>query len=432
MKYLSKITLHFARIKKNPLVVGSTWALSSRIVSIGVQFGYFVLLARSLGTEELGKFLAVASLTTMAFPLGHLGSSSMAIRDISRDSSNAKQALGTALFITLASSTSLSIVLFIISYKILPSSITPLSLILMFSTEILLFCISDCINSTLYALYQYKRASQNMLIGMVIKFLAAIIFVFAQPVHDMQTWTIFYFIATLLGLIMFDMSTVIKIVGLPQINIHYVRDYISQGIYFAIGGSAESINGSLDKTMMASLSTLEATGLYSAAWRFLDMASLPVHTITGVLYPKFFEEGASGIRGTFRFAQRIILITLLYGIISLVALVFLGPIIPRLLGDQYAGSVQVLMWLSPMILILSLQWIVADILAGSGHQRIRTIINLLVIIVTFLLNWYLIPIYSWKGAALSTIISGSFRAILLWGTVIFLYKKQVCHVEVLE
>ena len=432
MKYLSKITLHLARIKKNPLVVGSTWALTSRIASIGVQFGYFVLLARSLGAEELGKFLAVASLTTMAYPLGDLGSSSMVTRDVSRDNSNAKEALGSALLITFSFNVILIPILFIVAYKILPDTITSLSLVLMFLTEILLFCLGNCMGATLYALYQYKKASQNMLIGMLLKFLAAVIFVFAQPVHNMQTWTIFYFIATLLGLVIFEVSTIVKIVGIPQPNIHRIKDYVSQGIYFAVGGSAESINGSLDKTMMVSLSTLEATGLYSAAWRFLDMASLPVHTITGVLYPKFFAEGAFGIRGTFRFAQRIIPITFLYGILILIVLVFLGPIIPRLLGDQYTGSIRILIWLSPMILVLSLQWIVADILAGSGYQRSRTIINLSVIISTFLLNWYLIPIYSWKGAVISTIISGSLRAILLWGTAIFLYKRQVFHVETLE
>ena len=76
-----------------------------------------------------------------------------------------------------------------------------------------------------------------------------------------------------------------------------------------------------------------------------------------------------------------------------------------------------------------MHYFLADTLTGAGFQAVRTCIQAGVGAFNILLNLWLIPAYSWRGAAWSSIASD---ALLVCGvaTAVFLLSRQQHNVSV--
>ena len=77
----------------------------------------------------------------------------------------------------------------------------------------------------------------------------------------------------------------------------FVRE--DRRIFFSVSSSAQSIYNDIDKTMLGRLSTMADTGIYGAAYRFIDVSMTPVRSLISAAYPRFFKIGAEdGFSGT--------------------------------------------------------------------------------------------------------------------------------------
>jgi O-antigen/teichoic acid export membrane protein len=143
-----------------------------------------------------------------------------------------------------------------------------------------------------------------------------------------------------------------------------------------------------------------------------------------VAYAKFFKQGATGIRGSIKVAQRLLPIMAGYGAIAGLGLLFCAPIVPWLLGDKYAASVQVLKWLAPLVFLKGLHYIAADALSGADLQFQRSVVQIGIAVMNVLLNLWLIPRFSWHGAVISTLISDGMLMVVLWLLVGWRYRQE--------
>lgn len=73
-----------------------------------------------------------------------------------------------------------------------------------------------------------------------------------------------------------------------------LRDHLRAGVPFAFMGNAHKLYVDADKFLHAGLSTLETAGLYSAGYRFVDLAFLPLHSLLNAATPRLFRAGAGG------------------------------------------------------------------------------------------------------------------------------------------
>ena len=67
--------------------------------------------------------------------------------------------------------------------------------------------------------------------------------------------------------------------GLPKLSWPQARGEVREGFYFAASQTAQTVYNDIDKTMLARLSTLEATGIYGAAYRIIDVSFVPVSAL---------------------------------------------------------------------------------------------------------------------------------------------------------
>lgn len=105
-------------------------------------------------------------------------------------------------------------------------------------------------------------------------------------------------------------------------------------------------------------------------------------------------------------------------------MVFFAPWIIYILGDEYQNAIATVRWLAPIPIIGSLQLLLADSLTGAGFQKTRSVIQITTALANIGLNVWLIPLYSWKGAAWATLSSDSFRVICLAIAVSWFYARS--------
>lgn len=145
----------------------------------------------------------------------------------------------------------------------------------------------------------------------------------------------------------------------------------------------------------------------------------------GAAYTKFFQKGIAGVSGSINFATRLSGISGLYGIIAGLGIYFLAPVVPYILGNQYVNVVEALRWLAPLPFLMGLQHFAADTLTGAGFQGVRSAVQVTTALFNFLLNLWLIPLYSWKGAAWSSLASDGLKMLILWSVVFYFYNQEI-------
>ena len=91
-----------------------------------------------------------------------------------------------------------------------------------------------------------------------------------------------------------------------------------------------------------------------------------------------------------------------------------APGIPLVLGHRYDAVVPAVRWLSVIPLLRCVHSFLADALTGAGYQGQRTAIQIGVAVVNVLLNLWILPRWSWRGAAWTSIASDGLLLIAVW------------------
>ena len=411
-------------ILQQSLVRNTLFMLFSNGFKLFVQAGSFVLIARTLGSEQYGIFIGIIALSNLLTPFALWGTGDILIKNVSRNRAVFSQYWGNTLFINIVFGLSLTFFVLLIGDKILPPGVSSLVIILFLLSDLIFSLVIDSASKAFISVDLFKRtADMNILLSL--KNLVAVLILlgfFSEP--NLTTWAILYSSSTLMAALL-AFILVNRLVESPKLNLTWFKQEFVEGFYFSITRSAENINSNIDKTMLSRISTPQATGIYGAAYRLVDVSFVPVSSLMAAAYRKFFQKGVTGISGIFHFAKKLALIAGGYGIIAGLGLFVFAPIVPYILGDDYSESVNALRWLAPIPFFQALQYFAADTLTGAGFHGLRSAIQLTTALGNFLLNLWLIPIYSWKGAAWSSLASDGLRMLCLWILVFYLYRQEM-------
>ena len=63
---------------------------------------------------------------------------------------------------------------------------------------------------------------------------------------------------------------------------------------FALSYSTSGICDNIDKTMLGHYGMNAANGIYTMAYRAIDVATMPLYAVQGAAIPRFFRNGAAG------------------------------------------------------------------------------------------------------------------------------------------
>jgi O-antigen/teichoic acid export membrane protein len=399
------------------------WILSGQGFRLLEQAGYFLIVARVLGVKQYGAFVGVLALASILTPFSAWGTGAILIKHVSRDKKTFATCWGNALFVNLVLGALSALIVLLISRVALPRDFPYLLIVTVAVSELICRGITNTAGQAFQAFERMAHTAKLPVVMTSLKLAGAVAMWLLFPKPTALIWSCFYLIASIVTAI-FAIVVVNRSLGRPRLDLGRLRPEMWEGLYFSLSLSSQTIYNDVDKTMLTRLSTLDATGIYSAAYRLIDMAFLPVRSLLNAAYPGFFRHGASGISGSVRYAKRLVGMAAGYGAFA-TAVLFLGaPVLPRLLGSDYARSVEAVRWLAPLVLIKSFHYFAADSLTGAGLQRMRTSVQFSVAVFNVLINLWIIPAYSWRGAAWSSLASDALLAVGLWMVVAILYRRH--------
>ena len=390
----------------------TAWMTVGYGARVGFQALYFVVIARVLGADGLGAFAGAVALVAIVSPFASIGAGNLLVKHVARSPDRFARYWGGALSITFVSAAALVVGVLLIARVALPPTIS-IPLILSVAVSDLVFArVIDISGQAFQAHERLSRTAQFPLLLSGLRTVAAIGFaLLSHPTPE--RWAFWYAASTAVAAVIALVITNREL-GRPALVFGYPKSELPEGAYFATSLSAQNVYNDIDKWMLARLSTLEATGIYSAAYRLIDVSFVPIRSLLAAAYPRFFQHGERGARAGLGLARRLLPLAMGYAAIAGLLLFVLAPILPRIIGASFEPSVEAVRWLAILPLFKAIHYFAADTLTGAGYQGRRTIAQVDVAVFNVIVNIPLIAMASWRGAAWSSIASDGLLAILMW------------------
>jgi O-antigen/teichoic acid export membrane protein len=389
------------------------------------QAAYFVLLGRAMGSSQYGAFVGVASFLSVVGQFSTLGMDLILIRDVSRDRDSFSAMWGVSLEIALLGFVGVTGIALLAGKFFLAPDLYWL---------IPAIAVSDCLfakvallaSKAFQSVGQFAYSAQVIALTNFARAVAAgLLYAYSVKMHVMATarvWTHIYWVSSLAAAIVGFLMVTWRI-GRPKWE--RIRwSEVWEGLGFSVSSSSISVYNDLDKTMLVSFGQEHAAGIYAAAYRIIDVASTPIYSVYAAAFPSFFQEGAKSIRSALELAIRLSRKTVVYSLVAAAVMALGASLLPSILGGSFHASVSALRWLCLLPLIRCFHYAAGTTITGSVSQWYRTVQQIAVAILNFLLNLYLIPRYSWQGAAAASLLSDGALAALNWIVVIYLMRRQ--------
>lgn len=419
---------------ENTLARNTGWMLLGLGLKLVVQGLYFAVIARSLGVQNYGAFVGVVGLVGIVSPFATLGSGYLLVKNVARDGGQFKKNCGLALLTTLSSSSILFGLVVLISHFLLPATI-PIRLVMLVAGSDLFGVNTATICSQAFVAFERLEWTSSISVLLsTMRLAAAVILVMLYHSPSALQWGIFYFGSTSIVALV-ALGLVLVKLGVPVFNLSRTAAEFREGLYLSASKGAETIYNDIDKAMLARLGTLEATGIYGAAYRLIDVSVAPVASLMAAANPGFFRAGVGGISSAIQYAKPLILRALGYATLASIALLAGAGIVPYILGGEYRLTVEALRWLAILPILKVVHYFLSEALGAAGHQGLRTFIHGCVAVFNILINLWIIPAYSWRGAAWSSIASDGLLACAIGAAVLVLFRRsqaEMADTEILE
>ncbi|MFT7475345.1 MAG: O-antigen/teichoic acid export membrane protein [Verrucomicrobiales bacterium] len=370
----------------------------------------FFLLGIAMGVDQLGQYAAVLGLTQLIFPASRWGIAHIMVRNVTRGEPFAAgwskvvsvNVLGGLL--GSAVSVAASAILFDVSLR--TTFLIGLSQLIGLGVQ----------QAGGMAAAAHGRAQIGLLINAInttLRVGAILIFFYAVSTQTIDVWAYFLVTTMLAGAV--TTLTVIRTTLGGRIRFALpTRLDLRMGAGFVFVDSANSAQADLDKVVLGGFGLDADTGVYAAAYRVADLASLPLGALVRASYSEFFRRGSKTIAEAVRYARKLTIASVSYGLVAGVLLWVTAPLLEVLMGSQFEDSVTVLRWIAFVPAIRAAQFFPANVLTGSDRQWVRARLMTGTASLNLVMNIILVPRHGWRGAAVTTMISEAVFTLLLW------------------
>ena len=257
---------------------------------------YFVLIARLLGVLQYGVVVGAIALVNMVTNYGRLGSSVVFLRHVSADRTQFAVYWGNILLVTLSMSTLLIVALhFAAGHLIAPAS----------AAVIVPTAIASCLCEQLtigagQVFQTFEKmgitATLNLLTSLA-RTLTAMGMLLVLHHATAGQWVIASMVVSALAAIAAVAMVTIEF-GWPQIEPRLFLKRGAEGAEYALSASTGCAYNDLDKAMLSHFGMSAANGIYSMAYRAIDLATMPASSMEAAAEPRMFQLGATSLQQT--------------------------------------------------------------------------------------------------------------------------------------
>lgn len=408
------------RIRGDGAAGESVWGLVIEVVTLFGTILSFTFLGRSLGAAGYGGY---ASLYAIVGPLVTLAASGVTLallQHIVREREELPATARSCLTLSLALGAGLTVIGMAAALAIV-DTVPVVGMFAILATEFVTMPVVHVAATTVQARSGFSSAARLKLVMLVARVVVLVVLFGAGSLT-----------ITSLGLTMLAVSLVVGIAMLRLVGRRYDftfvpgrvrRAHLRTNVVYSAGISADSIGNEGDKLVLAANGLVVDTGLYAAAYRVVQMGLIPVGAVIQATHARFLQHEEGVPRQHLDRALRYSIPGVVYGIAFAVGVSLVAPLLPIVLGDEFEGSVQMVRWLSPIVLLRAVGAVSINGLMGLGKVGLRTVLIAANAAIAVVLYIVLIPRYRWEGAAAATVVSEALSVLMTWSALWVCQRK---------
>ncbi|MEN8157831.1 MAG: oligosaccharide flippase family protein [Bacteroidota bacterium] len=387
---------------------------------LGVAMGFItvgLLWPRFLEPEEIGLINFLIAVSTILAHVGSLGINSVSIRlfPYFRDNENRHNGfLSMALLFVSAGVIIILIYYLLFRDKIITNNIEKSNLIANYAYLIVPFTIATLLFNLFDSLH---KVIYNAVIGVFVK--DFIFRLLNLVLISLYAWFTFRFHLFLnLYFILFSVPALVLIILLyrthqfnlslkiPVVTRSLRRSIVDVSLFGLMGGMGTLAISNIDKIMINRLIDLEATGIYSIAFLFGTIITLPSRPLGKIATTIIAEAWKRSDTDTIKtiYLKSCLNQFIFSGLIFL--LVWLNiDLVFKVIPTEYAVGKYVILFMSLAGVVEMATGLNGMIISTSKYYRYQSVFILFLLILVVLTNWFFIPRFGITGAAMASLLS---------------------------
>ena len=389
-----------------------SWVTTSQVIVNLCAFFWTIAIARYLGVNDYGILSFAISFTVLLGMGTDIGMSTFSTREISQDRSKTQKYINNVIPFKIL----LSIALFIVTaliLLILGYNKLTIEVALIISLETIFICMIKFIGGVFQA-YENQKINSigEMIAGILLLVFTLIVIAFDLGLIGVA---VSYALAYLIFLIhmIFNMN---KSFGIPkfEFDLSFWKRTAIRSIPFGLSIFFYTVYFSIDVVMIQFLSGDYATGLYNSAYKIVSVFAAFYVIYQYVIFPlmsKLYAEDTNLLKVSFEQSFKYSLLILLP--LSIGVYLYSDYIINLIYSSQYAlasPAMQILIW---TIVFLFINGVATSLLNSIGKEVSVTKIYVVAAVFNIVLNYFMIPVLSYNGAAITTVLSEILILILM-------------------
>ncbi len=367
-----------------------------------ISFSYFIIIARAIGPENLGKYYFAISFTTIFAIFVDIGMSSVLIREIAKHKSMAENyfcnVLGIKLVLSLFSFLCVFLLINLMGYPQITKDLVYLSSIAMIldSFTLTFFAVSrgfhnlsfESISVVFYQIILLSLGVFFLKTGLGLRWLISAT-VFASSAHFIYSGS----------LIIFKW----KLKVWPKINLEILREIIRIALPFAFFGIFQRLYTYFDSVLLSLLAGDRYVGLYSVAFKItFALQFLPLAFVAS-LFPAMSNYYINNKRELAIIFERAMNYLIIISLPISVGIIILADIIVLIFKSDYSGSILPLQIIIASLFFIFITYPVGSLLNACDRQKTNTINMGITLAVSIGLNFILIPKFQAVGASITVL-----------------------------
>ncbi|MBI2599756.1 flippase [Candidatus Daviesbacteria bacterium] len=387
-----------------PILRQASWLALAQVITRAIGFFYTIFLARNLAIEEFGLYSVGLAYFSLISTISDFGFNRFLVREIAKDHLRFPTLVFNVTFLRLTVSSCLFGIFAVILYALDPDKFRVSVSLLM-----VLAVVPQAVALTLDGLFiALKRLQLSALSLVFLSIFTSVIGYFLVSSGFGTTGTAVALILGQLGYLLIIILVLLtqKINLLSEINFKIIREITLGSLPYGLLGILGMLYFRIDTILLSYLKGNFDTGIYSAAYKFLEAAIFIPTALSTALFPvvaKLYLIDKSRVESVYFKSLKIMLFI---GILVALGYMFILPFFIKIFLPSYSSSVDVL-----RILTFSLPFIFIHApgiqVLFSTDKFLKQVIVLSVITLSFnvILNLIFIPKFGVYAAAWVTVAS---------------------------
>lgn len=373
---------------------------------IALQACTLVLLAHLFGADGYGKLAGVSALYVSLAQLTGLGSGIALVRHVARQGDLESRTRATQWVYLLTGST-IAALAWPASLWLLDKPLAPVTMACLAIAEMI---VAPC---TLPLTYRYQAQERMFVSGALLTAapvarLAGALACVLLDSRSLQTYAESYL--CLLSIVSIGSLALVR----PEVRTTHsarrLREVAKEGLPYVVSGAAITAGSEIDKTVLLRVAGSLDTGHYSAAYRIMQAATLPINSLVLAAIPRLFRDE----RESHHTGHKLTLLTILYGVIAALSVWLAAPLLPIVLGGNFQPSVDILRVMSLLVVTGCTRQMLVARLTASDRQVARNIIEATAIGLSIAIMLVLVPWWGISGAIAASAMADVSVCLAVW------------------